>query len=48
MKKIALFLILFTFIPISNYAQKKNKKVMIKKVKKTEEDWKKILTEEIF
>ena len=46
MNKIALFLILFTFISFTNYAQEKKKKVMINKVTKTEEAWKKILTKE--
>lgn len=46
MNKIALFLILFTIIPYTNYAQEKKKKVMINKVTKTEEAWKKILTKE--
>ncbi len=46
MNKIPLFLILFTFIIFNNYSQEKNKKVMISKVKKTEEAWKNILTKE--
>jgi peptide-methionine (R)-S-oxide reductase len=46
MKKLALFLILFIGIAFNSYSQEKNKKVMIKKVTKTEEAWKKILTPE--
>jgi peptide-methionine (R)-S-oxide reductase len=46
MKKLALFLILFIGIAFNSYSQEKNKKVMIKKVTKTEEAWKKILTSE--
>jgi len=46
MKKIGLFLILFTFIAFNSYSQGKKKKIMINKIMKTEKAWKKILTKE--
>ena len=44
MKKLALLLILITGINTYGYSQEKNKKVMIKKITKTEQEWKKTLT----
>jgi peptide-methionine (R)-S-oxide reductase len=44
MKKLLLFLTLLTLLSYNSYSQEKNKKVMIKKVVKTEEEWKKTLT----
>ena len=44
MKNISLVLILFTLITFKSYSQKKNKNEMIKKVDKTEEEWKNELT----
>jgi peptide-methionine (R)-S-oxide reductase len=46
MKKLFLFLILVTSIVSTNYSQEKNEKIMIKKIDKTEEQWKKELTEQ--
>lgn len=44
MKKLLLFLVVFTGVVSTNYSQEKNKKIMIKKINKTEEQWKKELT----
>jgi peptide-methionine (R)-S-oxide reductase len=44
MKKLLLFLTLLTLFSFNSYSQEKNKKVMIKKVSKTDEEWKKTLT----
>jgi peptide-methionine (R)-S-oxide reductase len=44
MNKFLLFLTLITLFSYNSYSQEKNKKVMIKKVSKTDEEWKKTLT----
>lgn len=46
MKNISLVLILFILISFQSYSQEKNKKVMVKKVTKTEAEWKENLTPE--
>ena len=46
MKNLSLTLILIILIGFKSYSQEKNKKVMVKKVVKTEEEWKKTLTPE--
>lgn len=44
MKKLYVALFLFSIISFQNYSQEKNKKVMVKKVTKTEAEWKEALT----
>ncbi len=44
MKKLYVALFLFSIITFQNYSQEKNKKVMVKKVTKTEAEWKETLT----
>ncbi len=44
MKKLLLFLITVTCYITTNYSQEKKEKIMIKKIKKTEAQWKKELT----
>lgn len=46
MKKLLFFLIASICIISTNYSQEKNKKIMIKKVTKTEEQWKQKLSPE--
>ena len=44
MKKLYVALFLFGIITFQNYSQEKNKKMMVKKVTKTEAEWKETLT----
>ncbi len=46
MKKSLLFLVVFTAVVSTNYSQEKKEKIMIKKVNKTEEQWKNELTDQ--
>ena len=46
MKKLLLFLVVFTAVVSTNYSQEKNEKTMIKKINKTEEQWKNDLTDQ--
>ena len=46
MKKLLLFLVVFTAVVSTNYSQEKKEKTMIKKINKTEEQWKNDLTDQ--
>ncbi len=48
MKNLSLAFILITLFGCNSYSQEKNKKVMVKKVVKTEEEWKKTLSTEAY
>jgi peptide-methionine (R)-S-oxide reductase len=48
MKNLSLALILIVLIGIKGFSQEKNKKIMVKKVIKTEAEWKKILSPEAY
>ena len=48
MKKLLLFLVVFTAVVSTNYSQEKKEKTMIKKINKTEEQWKNDLTDQEF
>jgi peptide-methionine (R)-S-oxide reductase len=46
MKKLLLFIVAFTAVVSKNYSQEKKEKIMIKKINKTEEQWKNELTDQ--